>query len=549
MSRPSRRSLLVAAGLALLAALVFLPAAFSALHADDWVLRRTVNSFESLSWAFTRNDLGQADDSGHFYRPVWVLYNVGIFKVFGFEPAAYHVLSLVLYALTTLGVWALVRSLLGSGAALIGAIAFAVYPRHGESVSWISGNTDVLATALLLPAVLVLLTRWPLRLRLALAFLLGGFAALSKESIYALPALAAIVVWSARDDPAVAGLRRYAAGLREAGLAALVTLAAVLPIFFARKSVIGTAGGYEDVPEGTGRILAALGSQVVAALTAPQFEVLRHQWLLVVPVALVIVLVWQLAALVRRGEHRRVRVAIGGLAWFVLSLAPAARLAVDLNTSNGERFLYLGSVGLAVTFAALVGPELRAWRRPLAAAAVLAGVALSLWSASNWIPAGKLAQRLVDDTAELADGAGQIVLLSVPENVRTAHVHLGFSLRFAVEDEHRRDLLVTTCAPVHVGSLGDGFVSFQQTPAGFFQGLARGGLSFDFPVRRAPDARAFCTYQRADGEASPWGIEHAVLVFPEQAAPIWTVTYFDGEKLVKCDLELEPVPCAPVLAG
>ena len=127
------------------------------MHADDWVLRRTVTSFESLSWAFTRNDLGQANDAGHFYRPVWVLYNVGIFKAFGFDAAAYHALNVVLYVATTLGVWALIRALLGSGAALLGAVAFAVYPRHGESVSWISGNTDVLATALLLPAVQSLL--------------------------------------------------------------------------------------------------------------------------------------------------------------------------------------------------------------------------------------------------------------------------------------------------------------------------------------------------------------------------------------------------------
>jgi len=533
VTRASRGPLLVAAGLALLAAIVFLPSAFSALHADDWVLRRTVSSFESLSWAFTRNDLGQTNDSGHFYRPVWVLYNVGIFKVFGFEPAAYHVLNVILYAATTVGVWALIRALLGSGAALIGAVAFAVYPRHGESVSWISGNTDVLATALLLPAVLVLLTRWPLWVRLSLAFVLGGFAALSKESIYAMPALAAIIVWAARDDPARAGIRRYLTGGREAVLVAVVTLAAVLPIFFARQSVIGTAGGYEDVPDGAGRIVTALGSQLVAALTPPQFEVLRHRWLLVVPVVVVVLLVWQLIALVRRGEHRRVRVALAGLAWFVLSLAPAARLAVDLNTSNGERFLYLGSVGLAVSFAALVGPELRSWRRPVAGAFVLAGLALSLWSASNWIAAGKMAQRLVDETAELAEGANQVVLLSVPENLRTAHVHLGFSLRFAVEDDHRPDLQVNICAPVHVTSVEDDAVSFVQTEAGF-EGVAVGGSSFDFPVRRTPDARAFCNYQRPDGAVSRWGTENEVLVQPSQAAPVVALVYFDGRKLVRC---------------
>ena len=96
LSRLRSGPVLSALALGLLAALVFLPAAFSALHADDWVLRRTVSSFESFSWAFTRNDLGQAGDGGHFYRPIWVLYNVGIFKAFGFDPVAYHALNIAL---------------------------------------------------------------------------------------------------------------------------------------------------------------------------------------------------------------------------------------------------------------------------------------------------------------------------------------------------------------------------------------------------------------------------------------------------------------------
>ena len=533
MSRLRSTPLATALGLGLLAALVFLPAAFSALHADDWVLRRTVSSFESFSWAFTRNDLGETGEAGHFYRPVWVLYNVGIFKAFGFDPAAYHALNIALYALTTVGVWALVRRLLGATAGVVGAAAFAVYPRHGESVSWISGNTDLLATALLLPALLVLLAPWRLRTRLALVFVLGGFAALSKESIYAMPALAAVIVWAAGDEGSLAGVRRYAAGLREAALTFVVTLAAVLPIFFARQSIIGTAGGYEDIPEGTGRIVTALGSQLVAAVTPPQLEILRHRWLLVLPALVGLLLIWQLIALARRGEHRRLRVALAGLLWFALSLVPAGRLAVDLNTANGERFLYLGSVGLAVSVAALVGPELRAWRRPAAALALIAGIGLSLWSASSWIPAGKLAQRLVDETAELSEGAGQVVLLSVPENLRTAHVHLGFSLRFAVEDEHRPDLQVNLCAPVHVGALGDGDVSFVASESGFL-GVAQGGAMFDFPVRRPPDPRAFCTYSRPDGQASRWGSEREALVQPTQALSNWTLIYFNGRRMVPC---------------
>ena len=232
------------------------------------------------------------------------------------------------------------RRLLGPTSAIVGAGAFAVYPRHGESVSWISGNTDLLATALLLPALLVLLAPWRLRTRLALAFVLGGFAALSKESIYALPALAAVIVWAARDDAALIGVRRYAAGLREAALTFVVTLAAVLPIFFARQSIIGTAGGYEGRSRrhraDSDRARHTARRRAHTRLSSRSFVTAGSSCF---PRSLPLFLSGASSLSPRSGEHRRLRVALAGLMWFGLSLVPAARLAVDLNTSNGERFL------------------------------------------------------------------------------------------------------------------------------------------------------------------------------------------------------------------
>ena len=70
--------ILGAAGCALLGALLYAPASSSGRLADDWILLGTVRRTSSIWWPFTHNDLGQGTGAGHFYRPVWVVWNAAI---------------------------------------------------------------------------------------------------------------------------------------------------------------------------------------------------------------------------------------------------------------------------------------------------------------------------------------------------------------------------------------------------------------------------------------------------------------------------------------
>jgi len=112
------------------------------------VMLRTVEQLPGAFDAFVRDDLGQSGGEGHFYRPLWVLWCAAIERIFGPAPVAFHAANLLLFSVATVQVWGLARQLVGNRGALVGAAAFALYPRHGESVAWVSGSTDLVATVL-----------------------------------------------------------------------------------------------------------------------------------------------------------------------------------------------------------------------------------------------------------------------------------------------------------------------------------------------------------------------------------------------------------------
>ena len=180
-----------------------------------------------------------------------------------------------------------------------------------------------------------------------------------------LPLLAAVMVWAARGPR-----RRWAAPI------AMAVGAGGRPRSSA-SSVVGGLGGYEDYPWTPLRFAVGLGSYVLAALSPPQFELLRDPALLIVPFAALVFIFFAARALRRRGERERLRLAAAGVAWFAIALLPALNLAVDLNTSNGERLLFLPSVGLALAFGALVPIRSRATLVSLASAGAAAARAVA----------------------------------------------------------------------------------------------------------------------------------------------------------------------------
>ena len=448
-----------------------------------------------------------------------MLWNLGIYKVFGATAAVFHVANLLLYGLIVVLVWLLVRRVAGTPQAWIATALFAVYPRHGESVAWISGSTDLTAVALALGALFCAIADWRVWRRAVATAALTAAATLAKEVAFVLPALAVLLL-----------LRRSEGGQRRWAIPAAMALAEV-GTFAARYAVIGGFGGYSGYPWTPFRAVRVAASYAVASLTPPGVEAFHHKVVLVLPVVLVLLGVWRAWILWRRDDRDWVYLALLGVAWFLLSLVPFLNLAVDLNNANGERLMFLGTVGLALLVAGLVGPQPARVGFAAAGVATAAMLVLSVYDATDWIHATRLSDRLIRTAPALAAGRGELVLLDAPENYRTAHVFTGGNMDPALRYRGIRGLRTVICTQVTVRKERPGVVWFR--PVGTaYEGTTTWAAPFDFPAFRSAIAlTGECSYSRAPGSSGPIGLGLAALAVPKPVMKPFALAVFDGRDL------------------
>lgn len=120
---------------------------------DQIVENHDIRSWDNIGRAFTthvwafreRPDILRAPIPPPYYRPIFtVVFTVG-YQLFGLWPQGWHLLTLLLHILCSVGIFYVLLMLSErKGAAAVTALLFAVFPLHSESVSWISGMTDPL---------------------------------------------------------------------------------------------------------------------------------------------------------------------------------------------------------------------------------------------------------------------------------------------------------------------------------------------------------------------------------------------------------------------
>ncbi len=81
-----------------------------------------------------------------FYRPLTSLSYWLDFRVWGLNPAAFHLTNILLHTANTIIMLFLLLSLgIPQLPSFAGALLFSVFPMHFENVAWISGRTDLLS--------------------------------------------------------------------------------------------------------------------------------------------------------------------------------------------------------------------------------------------------------------------------------------------------------------------------------------------------------------------------------------------------------------------
>jgi tetratricopeptide (TPR) repeat protein len=144
---------------------------------------------------FTHMDAGAR---ANYYRPVQLLWFRINHFLFGPNPAAWHVTTLLVHLLAVGLLFAVARELIGPGwVAAAAALFFALHPVHVEVVAWPSGVSELLVAVPALAAFLYFLRWRKTEARSTYVATVGwlGVALLAKENSLMLPALLAGTDW------------------------------------------------------------------------------------------------------------------------------------------------------------------------------------------------------------------------------------------------------------------------------------------------------------------------------------------------------------------
>ncbi len=319
---------------------------------------------------------------------------------FRLSPTAFHVHSLLWHALASVLALRLLRRLVkDAGAALAGALVWALHPMHTEAVAWISSRGDVAMGACVLGALLFELRSEGKRpwLGRSLGLLLGLVAMLYKETAVVLP----LLVFAVRLAIPVAGATsRTRAALRRA--APWLVVSAIYLVFRSLVQVGGTAHADTFVLGGsTAGTFATMFRGIGVYLTTAIVPVTpAWDWYLAPATSLTApsVLGWlvvhvALIATAVRLRERRPLVAVA-VCLFYFPLIPVANWPFALGIPTAERFLYLPLLGLAVLVARGLVAAPRATMTALVAAGLL-GVA-AFTATERWADGDTLIRHAMD---------------------------------------------------------------------------------------------------------------------------------------------------------
>ncbi len=378
--------------LALLVATSYFPAVWAGFVWDDEIIIRidAIRSWGGI-WDLWFSPSAVYHESGSGEDHYWPLVYTTFWlehKLWGFAPAGYHVVNILLHFANTALLWRLLFRL-GIPGAFFAAALFGVHPLHTESVVWVIARKDLLSAFFYLTAVFMWLryAEAPRPRRYVSALLLFVAGMLCKSIVVTLPAALLILQWWRHGGVTRADLLR------------------TLPFF-----LVGLAIAFAEMSFYESRNFSfdySVAERVLIAAHALWFYVGKLVW----PVDLAVmytrwdVSVWDpvgwgyVAATLVVGVlfwFLRSRIGRGPLAcalFFVLTLSPVLGF-VPFGYMNisfvADRYQYLAGIGAIVLFAGTASwgvarlPRVRQGTAKAAALTLLVLLGAATWNQSGF---------------------------------------------------------------------------------------------------------------------------------------------------------------------
>ncbi len=450
-----RRKPLVSLLLFLVSLGVYLPSLRNGFVWDD------VETIEQSYYIYNASSMGdmfippvKEPKDALYYRPLVYASMVMDKALWGITPFGFHLSNIVLNALSTVCMYLLSLLLFGVsgyerkyGAAFIAGLLFALYPMHVESVSWVSGRSDVLCALFFFLALIfhILSLRKTGFIPLTTAFFILSLSSKEVAVVFPVTALAFDLI--------------NGSGGRKANMLRYVIYASVLALFFYLKGRT-----YVNFPElSSVRIPdASPVSEILGAVNVALASYMYYFTKLVFPYtfnaftakapggpAYVIssVVTFGLLALgVFYSVKKRSGVCAFALLWIPVTLLPSVLLALtDIpSASVAERYLYIPSAGFSLLLAWIFvyAPQSGRGRGVLLAAAFILAASYLVFTIGR--------QRVWRDSVSLwGDTVGKSPKSAIP------HINYGLALLGeGKDDEALKELLRNFDESVEINARG-----------------------------------------------------------------------------------------------
>ena len=422
----SRRDAFYLLALLVLVAVVYFPATRAGFVWDDSIMRglKAVSTWGGIweLWFDPASAYMQGGEwrEGHYwpllYTTFWIEH-----KLWGFSPAGYHIVNILIHFANTVLIWRLLARLAVPGAWFAAAV-FAVHPLHTESVAWIIARKDMLATLFCLAALSVWLRFVEFRSwrRYAGSLLLFAAAMLCKSVAVVFPATLLILQWW-REGSITRG------HLLQTAPFFLVRIAIAVADMLFYQNVQPTSLGYSAAE----RVLIAAHAlwfymakllwPMELAIIYPHWNVNAADplgWLYVIAAIAVAAALWLLRRRIGRGP-------LACALFFAIMLLPVLGF-IDYGYMRysfvADRYQYLGGIGVIVLFATAAAHGSGRLRGSLRKATRGAAFALLiLLGAATWNQAG-----VYKDEVTLFRH-----IASLNPQARTAHLNLAYALLYS----------------------------------------------------------------------------------------------------------------------